>query len=105
MRASVRSIYAISNKNCICGFHAWLHCIGNLIKFNSENANVTLHSKPNWDQQRYFQEKNYQLMATVECKVVKGTNPNLRLDLIIDGTLAVPSDTLITLQLVSFHGY
>lgn len=38
-------------------------------------------------------------------KVKKGTNPGLRLDLVINGTLDLPSGTLITLELVSLHGY
>lgn len=51
-----------------------------------------------------FPQKNWRHKAMRKCYVVNGTKHNLRLDL-VDGTLVLPSDTLITLQLVSFHGY
>lgn len=36
---------------------------------------------------------------------MNSANPNLRLDLLVNGMLVMLSDTLITLQLVLFHGY
>jgi len=44
-------------------------------------------------------------MALIKCSCMKSANPNLRLDLLINGALVFLSDTLITLQLVLFHGY
>lgn len=38
-------------------------------------------------------------------KATMGTDPNLRLDLLVNGALVVPSNTLVTLQLVLFHGH
>jgi hypothetical protein len=43
-------------------------------------------------------------MAMINCNCMKSANSNLRLDLLANGTLVVLSDTLITLQLVLFHG-